>query len=71
MLCGKQPFPGKQDSVLKAFDGTDASAFLLGQAESLLNFFERKTLGLRINEEDHKKLNDHHDREKHEGVSTG
>ena len=45
------------------YEGTHASCILgnrSGWAEFFLNFLERETLGFRINEEDHKKLDDHH-----------
>src|SRR5437879_11040235 len=42
-----------------------------GNAELSLHLFERDSLGLRIKEENHKKLNPHHHGKEHEGIPAG
>src|SRR5712692_6794272 len=42
-----------------------------GNAELSLHLFERDSLGLRIKEENNKKLNPHHHSKEHEGIPAG
>jgi hypothetical protein len=42
-----------------------------GDAELLLHFFERDSFGFWIDEQDDKKLENHHCREKNEGIAAG
>src|SRR6266704_6314535 len=42
-----------------------------GNAELSLHLFERHSLGLRIKEENNKKLNPHHHSKEHEGIPAG
>ena len=42
-----------------------------GNAELSLHLFERDSFGLRIKEENNKKLNPHHHRKEHEGIPAG